>query len=242
MALIGLLAPSTALLALHKKKGMPAKGVWNGVCVYVLFNAILNSFLFGLLTTTGAVADFFSGHLWLRAVVSGLLTALCMTAGRMLWLKTLVKSEHILTGVAFGGGTAAMQLLFVGGLRGVTQAVLIIMVLCGRRETISPFFEEQFYESTTTDVFGVFLTVFMMILLCVTETALGSTLYAVSRKKTVRFALPAVFLVQTAFYFVYGMPVMADTWRVLLLAFISLAAAGLGYVSLVGPKAEKTEG
>jgi len=167
------------IVCIKRKFGGNLKRVRDGVAVYVLFSAILNSVLYTVLSVSLKLQDKIEQSNLSFAVVNALVLTLCALLGRTLWLKAVIKEKQKGDDLLFGAGYASSYIFFGYLITAVANLVICIIYLVNSSATVSQVFASNVEQIQGMGTYTLFLEILQMLIAYVFEAAICVAFYRV---------------------------------------------------------------
>lgn len=240
-AIASLLLPAAAFFCVRTKFSGKLRNFFDGAAVYFIFYCLIYAVVSTYLEMFTSIYDGITGDIALAAVNIAFETV-CVALGYLIWFKAVIKKQYdngvgLMTGVGF----SSFVLFFAYALPSVVNTVISALYIKNPDASISAVFEENIYQVGEATPLSLFLDLLIMIFLFVLETAVAAVFYRALRCGNRKIWLAAAVLLRFAAYLVLNLNgVLEDTVIVIILAVITLVAAGAVY-SLIKPFVAKKE-
>ena len=153
-----------------------------GIIVYLLF-AVINSVVQVVIINSLEITSAVIMNPWVSAIFSGCIFTVCLTVGRIIWIKYIMKkADKKVDGLVFGTGYSLAMCIVTYALSGIVSCIFAVMKALESTKAVPSVFHTTAQIVADGNVYTIFLITLQLILLCVLEICISAILFTSIKK------------------------------------------------------------
>ncbi len=200
-----------------------------GITVYLLFGALINSVLQVLVTSSVDITSVLIMNPWVSAIFSGCVLTVCLTIGRVIWIKYVLKKANNKTdALVFGTGHGLALGIVTYALSGAVSTVFAVMKATQSTKAVPSIFEGTAQLVAEGSVYTVFLITLQCVFLIVLEICISAVFFTSLKELNNKGFAVLAFLASAVAHTFLASPLTMEV-RIIILAAVALLMSGLCY-------------
>lgn len=202
----------------------------HGALAYLIFGAVISSVVLTLIESALDITSPLLINTWLYCFFNGFVLTACLSLGRVIWIKAIMKkAKSKVDGLVFGTGSALAATTVAYGISGIVSVVFSIMKLMKSTKLIPVIFQSTAEIVVQGSAYTTFLITLQALLVCALEISVAAVFFtSLKGLNSKAFTVPA-FIFQVAALSILSSPLSFEI-RLIITAAIVLFSTGICWV------------